>query len=501
MKANLSILATTLLLAVVDREGGVRAATTTSGEPRRVDPASAARNGHGRQQQQHRRHLGTDSFYPSSDPFSWNAKLPTSTLPQFIVLSITGGVTPLAYDLYRQLADIRHRDGCPIEATWYISIAQNSDADPYTICNIIRGLRKLKHELATNTYGPTPDPTEEEIMKAPLWLNETCGVPLEEMVGFRTPNLGFKQRTFDSLKKLGFLYDSSISDGELNANGGRSALWPYTMDWGIGVAQDCSMSAGSCNSTKPNAGLWEVPLWRMFDEDDQPLIPVDFQEDAYTTLKRNFERRYEGNRAPLAINMNAGWLMTQGDSLRKWAEEVLDDHDDVFFVTTSGLIEWMRTPVSAEEFTRDCTGHITDCFPPTYEAGGCGNGEYDTNECKCVCNYPFIGTNCLDSLVEWTYAPTVRPTHNPTVSPTLEPTEAPTISKSPTVSPTFVPTAVPTVTAQPTKPTEAPTRNPTDPPINVRGRSGGARGGGGGGGQLVWAAAGALLLLHSAVFL
>lgn len=159
MKANLSILATTLLLAVVDREGGVRAATTTSGEPRRVDPASAARNGHGRQQQQHRRHLGTDSFYPSSDPFSWNAKLPTSTLPQFIVLSITGGVTPLAYDLYRQLADIRHRDGCPIEATWYISIAQNSDADPYTICNIIRGLRKLKHELATNTYGPTPDPT------------------------------------------------------------------------------------------------------------------------------------------------------------------------------------------------------------------------------------------------------------------------------------------------------------------------------------------------------
>lgn len=412
-----------------------------------------------------RRNLALDSFPASADPFSW--KISTESLPQFVLLSITGGVTPLAYDLYRTLADIRHQDGCPIETTWFVSIAQGNDADPYTLCNLITGLRKGKHEIATNTYGPTPDPTEDDIMRAVTWLNETCGVPLEEMRGFRTPGLGFAQRTFDRLHKLDFLYDSSIADDEANSNGGRSAMWPYTMDWGI--AQNCITSSGSCNQTKPNPGLWELPLWRLFDEDDRALMPVDWTvEDSYSTLAENFARRYEGNRAPLAINIHAGWLVQNGGGLRRWAEEVLEDHDDVFFITMSDLIEWMRNPVAAGEYSRDCTGHVTDCFPPPYEEGGCGNGKYDTSTCECVCIYPFYGPNCLDSPETWTVPPTISPTDMPTVSPTELPTSSPTISHAPTTS---QPTLSPTITAQPTQPTESPTYFPTQPPVNVRGFS------------------------------
>eukprot|EP00567_Pseudictyota_dubia_P018232 CAMPEP_0197442190 /NCGR_PEP_ID=MMETSP1175-20131217/8262_1 /TAXON_ID=1003142 /ORGANISM="Triceratium dubium, Strain CCMP147" /LENGTH=488 /DNA_ID=CAMNT_0042972615 /DNA_START=295 /DNA_END=1758 /DNA_ORIENTATION=+ len=419
----------------------------------------------------HRRHL-LDLFPASASP---PATVARGLTPQFIVLSITGGVTPLAYDLYRGIASVVHQDGCPVGSTWYVSIAQSDESDPYTLCNLITGLRKAKNEIATNTYGPTADPTVEEILGAPSWLNLSCNVPLEEMVGFRTPKLGFSQNTFDRLQELGFLYDSSIADNEAGSAGGSSALWPYTMD--LGIAQDCFSSSGSCNQTKSNPGLWEIPLWRMFDDSGNPLTPFDplsADEDTYDTLQRNFEARYlaPGNKAPLGINIHAAWLVDNGEDFKDWAQDILDEHDDVFFVTTSELIKWMRAPVPSTSYARDCSGAVTDCFPPPLAEAGCGNGDYNSTLCQCVCKYPYTGYNCLESPEWWSQPPTDHPTASPSDFPSESPTDYPTVSQRPSASPTKYPTSAPSFTYAPStlpptaEPTIPPTPRPTVPPIS-----------------------------------
>lgn len=406
-----------------------------------------------------RRLAAGDNFPPARDAATALGLPSVWSVPQFVLLAFNGAITPQAYDLYRPLSTLRSPvDGCPIKATWFANVAQSADAAPMTKCDIVAGLRKSGHEIATHTYGLTINPTADEIEGAVDWLNETCGVPREELRGFRTPGLGFTQDTFENLAELGMLYDSSIADHQLGSDSGRQHWWPYTMDGGI--PQACVASAGSCDPSKSNPGLWEVPLWRLYGEDDIPKIPIDwFDDDVIGTLERNFDRRYNagGNRAPLAINVKISWLATNLDNFTSWINDTLSSHDDVYFVTNYELIQWMRDPVPSWEYKalaeNSCANLVTDCFIPSSLDGGCGHGSFDTEACKCDCPHPWGEDHCLTKISDfWTPPPTPVPTVNPTTTePTARPSTAlPTISFVPTSStdsPTSLPTLMPATTA------------------------------------------------------
>lgn len=180
-------------------------------------------------------------------------------------------------------------------------------------------------------------------------------------------------------------------------------------------------------------------MWKLMDENDSPMITMDFPGDAYENLKRNFDRRYNGNRAPLGIYLHSSWLVTNGENLKKWAEEVLDLYDDVYFVTNYEMIEWIRNPVSASQYatTRDCEGQVTNCIPPK---GGCNHGRFDVDKCACDCSPPFVGPDCRFVVYPMS-SPTDAPTEEPTVPP--KPTNTPTVFRSPTKLPTAAPTGSP----------------------------------------------------------
>mmetsp|Transcript_12016 Transcript_12016/g.25045 ORF Transcript_12016/g.25045 Transcript_12016/m.25045 type:complete len:529 (-) Transcript_12016:193-1779(-) len=332
-----------------------------------------------------------DSFPATRDPSIFSGLDPLD-IPQFILLTFDDAVGPYTMDLYQPLSSVQDSQGCGIKATWYVSISSSAGGQSLTQCELISGLRKGQHEIATHTYGHNGDPSTEDIIGALDWLESECGVPREEMRGFRTPYLKFSQSTFDRLHDMGFLYDSSIGEPGIGSNKGERHLWPYTMD--NGIAQDCRAAAGSCDQNKNLPGMWEIPMWNMLDENDSPMIPMDWPGNAYEHLTHNFERRYNGNRAPLGIYLHASWLYLNGENLKKWAEEVLAAYNDVFFVTNFEMIEWMRNPVSSTQYaiTRECEGQVTDCIPPL---GGCGHGKFDATQCACACNPPFVRPNCL----------------------------------------------------------------------------------------------------------
>jgi len=402
-----------------------------------------------------------DNFYPTRD-FAARSGQSLSTMPQFVLLSIDGAITPGAYDLYRPLGKYRSPiDGCPLKATWYVNVAQAPGGTPGTKCDIVAGLRRSGHEIATRTYGQSKTPTKDQIIGAVDWLNETCGVPREEMRGFRTPLLAFDQSTFDNLANLSFTYDSSIADAELNSADGTNNLWPYTMD--NGIAQSCMASGGTCNQTKSNPGLWEVPLWRMRDEDDTLLLAVDWFEEEKTvteTLTRNFDKKYSGNKAPFPISLSASNLVDNIGELTAWIDDTLSTYDDVFFVTTHELLEWMRNPVTATQYKslREddiCVDLFTDCIIPSHEDGGCGHGKFDFDNCECACPHPWGGENCLTKISDfWTPAPTFVPTPAPSGTP----------SGVPSGKPSVPPTSSPSTSHEPTPWTWEPTRQPSSRP-------------------------------------
>lgn len=72
----------------------------------------------------------------------------------------------------------------------------------------------------------------------------------------------------------------------------------------------------------------------------------------YAFLNHNFERHYDSNRAPLGLYFHAAWLKNNPeflDAFLYWIDEILANHNDVYFVTMTQVIQWMQNPKTLNE--------------------------------------------------------------------------------------------------------------------------------------------------------
>ena len=72
----------------------------------------------------------------------------------------------------------------------------------------------------------------------------------------------------------------------------------------------------------------------------------------YEFLKHNFERHYGTNRAPLGLYYHAAWLKNNPeflDAFLYWVDEVLANYNDVYFVTSTQVIQWIQNPRQSSE--------------------------------------------------------------------------------------------------------------------------------------------------------
>lgn len=63
-------------------------------------------------------------------------------------------------------------------------------------------------------------------------------------------------------------------------------------------------------------------------------------------MKENFHRVYNDNRAPFGIYLHAAWFLVNDNHLPAYKEflDYLDDLPDVYFVSSSRVIDYVRNP-------------------------------------------------------------------------------------------------------------------------------------------------------------
>jgi hypothetical protein len=309
--------------------------------------------------------VSQDDFPPSRYPFAH--LMDVSEIPQFITITFDDGVAPSTINPIREFVlDVEDSRGCTPPFTYFVSFDN-------TICELVQGLRRGGHELATHTLRHTGYPTEENIEDAIIFMNETCGIPKDEIKGFRTPYLAYDQDTLNHLSNIDdVLYDTTITaDDHVQANYGRENIWPFTWEH----AEDTDIAC-KCDKNLALPGLWEIPMYPYFDSSDNRIWGLMDYDNVADSIQQNLERRYTGNRAPFGIYLHAQWLEKDGNGafLKTWIQATLNNYDDVFFVRNQELLDWMKNPVPLSEYRQNsCEGQVSDCFPsspntdaPTY---------------------------------------------------------------------------------------------------------------------------------------
>jgi peptidoglycan/xylan/chitin deacetylase (PgdA/CDA1 family) len=204
-----------------------------------------------------------DNFPASRYPFA--DKMPMSEIPQFITLTFDDGVSPTRINSVREyVMTLRDSRNCPPAFTFFVSF-------DYTMCELVKGVYKGGNELGTHTLQHTGQPSIDQINDAIVYMNETCGIPKEEIKGFRTPYLDYDQATLEHLYDLDVLYDTTIvlsdNDGDdIGSDYGRENYWPFTLDDPDDVEFSCI-----CDKTIPLPGMWEIPMYKYFDNNDEVL--------------------------------------------------------------------------------------------------------------------------------------------------------------------------------------------------------------------------------------
>lgn len=115
-----------------------------------------------------------------------------------------------------------------------------------------------------------------------------------------------------------------------------------------------------------------------FPSVDKPFTPIEVLEG----YKSTFDSHYSGNNAPFGVYMHPVWVgsgippsIPNGDQKYKAVSDFLDyamSRPNVWMVTYSQLIEYMKNPVSASQLGSQPYMQCNQPSPPTEICNGLG---------------------------------------------------------------------------------------------------------------------------------
>ncbi|BFZ10843.1 hypothetical protein BsWGS_13882 [Bradybaena similaris] len=199
-------------------------------------------------------------------------------------------------------------------------------------------------------------------------LIKRSGIPRESVKGFRVPFLQLgSDNMYSALYDSKFVYDTSMFTGSQWEGG--DPVWPFTLDY---VPSNTYCQHGPC-PTKQYPGMWEIPVQRWYGLDGHSCAMPDGcsstgdAEETLEYLKSNFRRFYNTNRAPFGIFVHARWFNSEHnlEGLDRFIDYLLT-LDDVYFVTPSQVIDWMKNPTPLSEINGfgpwSCQGAAKDIW-------------------------------------------------------------------------------------------------------------------------------------------
>ncbi|KAM8708088.1 hypothetical protein ACLKA7_015115 [Drosophila subpalustris] len=297
----------------------------------------------------------------SEDGTSIPGDLPAKDVPMMITITFDDAINNNNIELYKEMFKGRKNpNGCDIKATYFVS-------HKYSNYSAIQETSRKGHEIAVHSIthndeerfwsNATVDDWAKEMAGMRIIIEKYANITDNSVVGVRAPYLRVGgNNQFTMMEEQAFLYDSTITAPLSNP-----PLWPYTMYFRM--PHRCHGNLQSC-PTRSHA-VWEMvmnELDRREDPANDEYLPGCAMVDScsniltgdqfYNFLNHNFDRHYDQNRAPLGLYFHAAWLKNNPeflDAFLYWIDEILANHNDVYFVTMTQVIQWMQNPRTVSE--------------------------------------------------------------------------------------------------------------------------------------------------------
>ncbi|UMM42433.1 hypothetical protein L5515_018269 [Caenorhabditis briggsae] len=322
-------------------------------------------------------------------------------VPQMVLLSFDDPITDRIINTLKSLfsGKIRNPNGCAIKGTFFVSHQWNNYDQTLW-------LHSKGNEIGVNsiTKEDLSGRTKERWYKEQKGMRETLAefsyVDRSQILGTRAPM--FKvggDAQYEMITENNFTYDNSMLVS--------GAYWPQTLDHKL--PWDCTEKC----PTQTHKGIWEIPIQNLQGDDsrwyktlNRALKPVDSRDSVKKMLMRNFMNHYKTNRAPFVLTLDTEFLTYLPDNGAIYAlEDFLKDivlKQDVFIVTGSQMIDWMRSPYDLNNIKNlrswQCkflvNDHVQPCeVPSTCSFDGRSRGLHAHSFRMCgVCptSYPWI---------------------------------------------------------------------------------------------------------------
>jgi len=293
--------------------------------------------------------LPTCQCASTSPPGGLNPK----DVPQFILFTADDAVQSYTINSVNQfLAQRKNPNGCPPKMTYFVSLN-------YTNYSMVTDWYVAGNEIADHTMTHVGSAPVNEIDGNIIALNSLSGIPISAIQGFRAPYLNYTIDTMKHLKDAGFTYDSSTSSSSPPGDPNTDAYWPYTLD--NGFANDCLTVPGLCQGRVKLPGMWEIPMYGIFDEKQangvhlmDPWLDDPDPNKVLEWMKSTFLAHYNGNRQPFGLYTHPIHLATgypgvadpkaqinMVNQFLDWAQQM----QGVWIISNAQLLEWVKKPV------------------------------------------------------------------------------------------------------------------------------------------------------------
>ncbi|KAF5271002.1 hypothetical protein FQR65_LT05352 [Abscondita terminalis] len=328
-----------------------------------------------------------------------NGLQPTN-IPQFVLLTFDDALGIQNSHYYIDAFNGRNNPNkCPISTTYFIS-------HEYTNYSTVNEFVSKGHEIASHSISHTANTDywnnlsvnelNLEFVDHIKLISKFANIPESSIKGARVPFLQIPgDNYYQMIEDSTFVYDCSWPT-QVYMNSG---LFPYTLDYAS--IQDCPIGKCPLNS---HPGVWVIPMVDWMDLSGTPCAMVDACQNVPTDtqqilnfMKTNFHRHYDSSRSPFGFYVHASWFsIKERFDAYKLFLDYLGEFDDVYMVSASMVIDWMKNPVSKEEY-------LTNAKCSSGNAGPCrvsktcylkkGEEERVMPVCTDVCPnvYPWVG--------------------------------------------------------------------------------------------------------------
>lgn len=352
----------------------------------------------------------------AADSLAYSLNPPNNLLPEEVPMFVCfgwddNGFTDGVYWSDSLFLGVKNPDGTDALGTYFL--VGGLGAGKPDVIESWQHLRDRGHEIACHTWShsdalKTMDKAgwSREIDTTNKFLSENLGVPLDSILGFRTPKLAFSAATFEAIVENNMLYECTLEFGydwwtvpgndqgfgTTNPETGKNYWWPFTMDNGIPPG-----AHNSGNAVGKIKGLWEVHVYTYNDPNAGYSIDINSDPNTVTmftgfdynhwkkghspesfgrVLKYSLLQRLQGNRCPFTVNVHSDEYSIHCDdsefaekddiarriALTDFMEFAKSFKDDVYFVPYIRMIGWMQNPKTLSQMLEGTSNTIPQSF-------------------------------------------------------------------------------------------------------------------------------------------